>query len=33
MIQRSRQLRQWFPDGLPSEEERWRAKTTDEFRL
>jgi hypothetical protein len=33
MIQRSRELRRWFPADLPTEEERWRAKTTDEFRL
>jgi len=33
VIQRSRQLRQWFPSGLPSAEERWRAKSTVEFRL
>ena len=33
MIQRSRQLREWFPDGLRSAEERWLAKTTDAFYL
>jgi hypothetical protein len=33
MIQRSRQLRQWFPLGLPAAEERWQAKTTEEFHL
>jgi hypothetical protein len=33
MIQRNRQLRQWFPAGLRTEEERWKAKTGVEFRL
>jgi hypothetical protein len=33
MIRRSQQLREWFPDGLRSPEERWLAKTTQEFRL
>jgi hypothetical protein len=33
MIQRSGQLRQWFPLGLPAAEERWQAKTTEEFHL
>ncbi len=30
---RNRQLRRWFPDGLPSEEERWKRKGAGEFRL
>ncbi len=33
MMRRSRQLRLWFPAGLPSEEERWRAKRPAEFHL
>lgn len=33
MIYHNRRLRQWFPSGLPSAEERWRAKSTAEFRL
>jgi hypothetical protein len=33
MIQRSRQLRRWFPSGLRSAEERWHAKTAVEFHL
>ena len=33
MIQRSRQLRRWFPSGLRSAEERWQAKTAVEFHL
>ena len=33
MIQRSRQLRQWFPSGLRRADERWQAKTTAEFHL
>jgi hypothetical protein len=33
MIQRSRQLRQWFPSGLRSPAERWQAKTDSVFRL
>lgn len=33
MVQRNRQLRQWFPNGLKSPEERWSAKTTAEFYL
>ncbi len=28
-----RQMRAWFPAGIPSAEERWRAKTTVEFHL
>jgi hypothetical protein len=33
MIRRSHQLRSWFPRGVPTAEERWRAKTTEEFKL
>ena len=33
MIKRSRQLREWFPIGIPTPEERWRAKTDVEFHL
>jgi hypothetical protein len=33
MIQRSRQLRRWFPSGLRSADERWQAKTVAEFHL
>jgi len=33
MIRRSHQLREWFPGGLRSPQERWLAKTTHEFQL
>lgn len=33
MIERNRQFRAWFPAGLRSAEERWRAKTPAEFHL
>jgi hypothetical protein len=33
MIERSRQLRCWFPTGLRRAEERWQAKTDVEFHL
>jgi hypothetical protein len=33
MIERSRQLRRWFPNGLRTAAERWQAKTTVVFRL
>jgi hypothetical protein len=33
MIERSRQLRRWFPSGLRRAEERWQAKTAVEFHL
>lgn len=33
MIERSRQLREWFPDGVRSAEERWKAKTDVPFVL
>ena len=32
-MRRNRQLRLWFPAGLPSEEERWQRKRAVEFRL
>ena len=31
MTARSRQLRQWFPRGLRTEEERWQAKSAEPF--
>lgn len=33
MMERSRQLRAWCPGGIRSPEERWQAKTTEEFHL
>jgi hypothetical protein len=33
MIERSRQLREWFPAGIPTPEERWRAKTNVVFQF
>jgi hypothetical protein len=33
MIRRNQQLREWFPAGLPTADERWQAKTTQEFKL
>lgn len=33
LIQRNRQLRQWFPSSLRRPEERWQAKTAAEFQL
>lgn len=33
LIRRNRQLRRWFPAGLPTEEERWQTKRAAEFRL
>jgi hypothetical protein len=33
MIERSRQLRRWFPRGLRTPAERWQAKTSEEFHL
>lgn len=33
VMQRSRQLRLWFPQGIPTAEERWQAKTDVEFKL
>ncbi|MCW5559634.1 MAG: hypothetical protein KIT22_17595 [Verrucomicrobiae bacterium] len=32
-IIRNRQLREWFPQGIPTPEERWLAKTDVEFVL
>jgi hypothetical protein len=33
MMERNRQLRQMFPDGLPTAEERWKRKTGEDFKL
>lgn len=33
MMKGIRQLRAWFPAGIPTPEERWRAKTTEVFKL
>ena len=33
MISGSRQMRAWFPAGIPTAEERWRAKSDVEFCL
>ena len=33
MISGSRQMREWFPAGIPTAEERWRAKSDVEFCL
>ena len=33
VIQRSRQLRAWFPNGIRTAQERWAAKSTDQFQL
>ena len=33
LIQRNRQLRLWFPDGLRGAEERWRTRAIAEFQL
>ena len=33
MVERNRQLRQWFPRGLRSAEERWQAKTSVAFEF
>jgi hypothetical protein len=33
LIRRNRELRRWFPGGIPSARERWDAKTADEFHL
>ena len=33
MIERNAQFRKWFPDGIPTEEERLAAKVPEEFRL
>jgi hypothetical protein len=33
MLKGVRQMRAWFPAGIPSVEERWQAKSTDQFEL
>jgi hypothetical protein len=33
MIERIRQLRRWFPKGIPTAEERWQRKSHEPFRL
>ncbi|HHY84050.1 MAG TPA: hypothetical protein GYA07_00740 [Verrucomicrobia bacterium] len=33
MLKRCRELRQWFPEGIRTAEERWAARTTDQFQL
>ncbi|HEX5220425.1 MAG TPA: hypothetical protein VFZ59_12715 [Verrucomicrobiae bacterium] len=33
VIKRSRQLRAWFPAGIRTPEERWRAKAPEEFKF
>ncbi len=33
MIRKCRELRAWFPDSIPTQEERWAAKREVEFRL
>jgi hypothetical protein len=33
MMKGIREMRAWFPDGIPTAEERWQAKTTQEFKL
>ena len=33
MMRRSPQIREWFPESVPTAEERWRAKRHAEFRL
>ncbi len=33
MLKGIRQMRAWFPAGIPTPEERWQAKTTQEFKL
>ncbi|MCS1410379.1 MAG: hypothetical protein M2R45_03571 [Verrucomicrobia subdivision 3 bacterium] len=33
MMERSHALRQWFPQGIPTAQERWEAKRAVEFRL
>jgi hypothetical protein len=32
-VGRNKQLREWFPQGIPSAEERWQARKVEEFRL
>ena len=33
MMKVIRQMRAWFPAGIPTPEERWQAKSTQEFKL
>jgi len=33
MMKGIRQMRAWFPSGIRTPEERWQAKTTQEFKL
>lgn len=33
MVERSRQLRSWFHAGIRTAQERWEAKSTDQFQL
>jgi hypothetical protein len=33
MMKGNRQMRAWFPAGIPTPEKRWQAKTTQEFKL
>ena len=33
MMRKCRELREWFPDSIPTQEERWAAKRKVEFRL
>ena len=33
MIRRNQELRQLFPRGIPTDEERWQAKRFEEFRF
>ena len=33
MMKGIRQMRAWFPAGIPTPEERWQAKSTQEFKL
>jgi hypothetical protein len=33
MMKGIRQMRTWFPAGIPTPEERWQAKTTDPFEF
>jgi hypothetical protein len=30
---RNRELRQWFPKGIPTDDERWKLKTATPFEL
>lgn len=32
-VRRNQELRRWFPNGLKTPEERWKAKTEVEFHL